>query len=237
MLVNSWLKTILNNLYPPVCLLCDAPGANGRDLCAGCLADLPHNHRCCLRCALPLPITAPEGALCGRCARRPPPFECSHIPLRYTHPVDSLIGDLKFHARLVNGRLLAELLGDHLERNLSQWPQRILPVPLHPRRLRERGFNQSLELARPLGRRFGIPVEARAVMRTRFTPPQVGLKGKERQRNVRGVFALRHALNADHVAILDDVVTTGSTVAELTRLLQKAGVPRVDVWAVARTET
>jgi len=233
-MVNNWPIKILDALYPPVCLLCDAPGEKGRDLCAGCFADLPHNRHACPHCALPLPAAAPSGTLCGGCTRRRLPFERSLIPFLYQDPLNHLVGGFKFHKRLANGQLLADLLGDHLEQHIDNWPQAIVPVPLHPRRLRERGYNQALELARPLGRRFDIRVVSRAVTRTHFTLPQVGLVGKERRRNVRGVFALRHTLDAAHVAILDDVVTTGSTVGELARVLRKGGVARVEVWALAK---
>ena len=113
-------------------------------------------------------------------------------------------------------------------------PELLLPVPLHPKRLRERGFNQALEIARPLGRRFQIPVEARACRRIRATRPQSELALAERRGNLRGAFAVRGALTARHLAIVDDVVTTGATVSALARVLLRQGVQRVDVWAVAR---
>ena len=113
-------------------------------------------------------------------------------------------------------------------------PELIIPVPLHKSRLKERGFNQALELARPLGQRFGIPVDIQAIRRTRATAPQSGLDKKERRRNIRGAFELKGKPLARHIAIIDDVVTTGNTVNELARILRRGGATRVEVWAIAR---
>jgi len=120
------------------------------------------------------------------------------------------------------------------ERN-AEMPELIIPVPLHVKRLRERGYNQALEIARTLGRELSIPVESGSCTRVLATIPQTGLQQNERRRNIRGAFRVLHTPKAAYVAIVDDVVTTGSTVSELTRVLMKAGVKRVDVWAAART--
>jgi ComF family protein len=173
--------------------------------------------------------------ICGECQNHPPPFDELIAPFRYEFPFDVLIQALKFHGRLPAARLLGDLLGDSLEGRGDALPERIVPVPLHPARLRERGFNQSLEIARPLAKRLGIPIAIPNVHRTRPTPPQSGLDQKARRINVRGVFAVKRPLGFNHVAVLDDVVTTGSTVAELARVLRDSGVERVDVWACART--
>ncbi len=173
--------------------------------------------------------------MCGRCQAAAPVFQQCHGALHYEGAVRHLVGGLKFDGKLAYGRLLARLLGDYLEVGGTQMPELLLPVPLHPRRLRLRGFNQALEIARPLGRRFSIPVEARTCSRIRATLPQAELELAERQGNLRGAFALRGTLHARHVAIVDDVVTTGATVSALAGVLLRQGVSRVDVWAVART--
>ena len=234
-MVYHWLSSALHCLYPPACLLCGAKGHGGLDLCEGCGRDLPHNTKPCRRCALPLPAGAGAGALCGRCQTEAPIFGCCHGALRYEGVVRHLVGCLKFDGKLPQGQLLSRLLGDYLVSRQAQMPELLLPVPLHPRRLRQRGFNQALEIARPLGRRFQIPVEVRACGRIRATRPQAELALAERRGNLQGAFAMRRALPVRHLAIVDDVVTTGSTVSALARVLLRHGVQRVDVWAVART--
>ncbi len=235
-MVYDWIEKAQKALFPASCILCGAAGDDGMDLCRGCRTELPFNRRACARCALPLPDAVPAGELlCGVCQRTPPGFDRCHIPLRYAYPLDQLISRFKFHGRLAEGRLLAGLLGDFLQRRLScGLPELIIPVPLHASRVRKRGFNQALELARPLGRRFGCPVDSRIVVRNRPTRPQMELDGRARRKNIRGAFGLTAPLPARHVAIVDDVVTTGSTVNELAAVLRRGGAGRVDVWAVAR---
>jgi ComF family protein len=233
-MVYDWLKKAQMLAYPATCILCGAPGEGDRDLCDGCHQDLPHNHHPCRRCALPLPDAAPPHALCGECLKQPPPFDGCRAALRYESPVNHLISGLKFHGRLSYGRLLAELLGSYLEQGIGGLPQLLIPVPLHPSRLRERGFNQALELAHPLGRRFNIPVDIKSCIRCRATEPQSGLDRKDRRRNIRGAFEIAAEIGADHVVLVDDVVTTGNTVNELARLLHRQGVEQIEVWAVAR---
>lgn len=220
-------------LFPPTCVLCGAQGEDGRDLCAGCWSDLPHNRPCCQRCALPLDAGA--GGLCGACLRSPPPFAVCRTPFRYQEPIAALVSGAKFHGRLNLARVLGESLALFLAECEADRPDLIVPMPLHPSRLRGRGYNQALELARPVSQALGIPIDARCCARSRATAPQVGLEVAARRRNVRGAFEVLCPPAAEHVAILDDVVTTGSTVAELARALLRAGVARVDVWAVART--
>lgn len=224
------IKYIQKILYPPTCLLCGAPGSAGLDLCAGCAAEIPAPAPACRLCARPLP----QPGTCGACLRHPPPQARTVAPLPYAGAVRELITGLKFRHRLAASRLLGTLLAQALEGDPER-PELLLPVPLHPARLRERGFNQALEIARPVGRLLGIDVARDACRRIRDTPHQMGLHERERRRNVRGAFSVADAVSGRHVAVLDDVITTGSTAAELVRALQRAGAERVDVWAVART--
>jgi len=233
-MVYNWHKKIQMMAYPAVCTLCGAAGDNGVDLCCGCRDDLPFNRHACQQCALPLPDAAPEDALCGQCQRASPRFDHGYIPLRYAYPLDHLISNFKFRGKLAEGRLLSGLVGDFLVQQRCELPELIIPVPLHASRLRERGFNQALELARPLAKRFGLPVDSQMVVRNRATSSQMELSKKARRKNVRGAFELTRQLQAQHVAIMDDVVTTGSTVNELAAVLRRGGAGRVDVWAVAR---
>ena len=177
----------------------------------------------------------PEGALCGSCQRHRPPYDRCIAALRYQGPVPSLVGAAKFRRRLNAARLLGQLLTDRVRDAAGPLPQVLIPVPLHPRRLAERGYNQALEIARVPARELALPIGSRLCERVAATLPQAGLDERARRINIRGAFAVPGPWTWDHVAIVDDVVTTGSTVAELARVLRGAGVRRVDVWAPART--
>ncbi|MDF1528356.1 MAG: ComF family protein [Sedimenticola sp.] len=229
-MVNNCINIILDALFPSHCPLCLTPSSDV--LCPGCMDDLPINRHCCRRCAMP--ITDPHSALCGHCLQAPPIIDCSRIPFRYADPIDQMIGQYKFSANLANGRILSQLWLGH-QQTPVELPELLIPIPLHPERLCRRGFNQALELARPLGRHFGIAVDHKSCERVLNTPPQAGLKRQQRKQNLRGSFRLKQRLKVEHVALVDDVVTTGSTVFELARLLKKSGIRRVDVWALART--
>lgn len=233
-MVNNWSRFALQRLYPPRCTLCGEP-LREEGFCRGCFDDLPHNRNPCERCAQPLPPRLPAGSLCGECQKKPPPFHQCLAPFAYAFPLSPLITGLKFHRQLRLGPILGGLLADYLETRIEEPPEWLLPVPLHLRRLKKRGYNQALEIARVPARRLGIPLALDLCRRTRATTAQSDLDQKARHRNVRGAFTLDGGIEARHVAILDDVVTTGSTVAELTKVLKRAGAERVDVWTLART--
>jgi len=230
-LKTDWLVDgDLRALLPSRCLLCGARGERGFDLCAGCRAELPRNDRCCARCALPLETPAP---LCGRCVRREPPWDSAWAPFRYAYPLDRLEARFKFAGDLAAGRLVSKLWIQAQAPN--ELPQAIVPVPLHRSRLRSRGYNQALELAQPLARALHIPLMRNALRRTRATDAQTELSALQRRRNVRGAFVAHFDDDVpQQVAVLDDVFTTGATLAECARVLKRAGVRRVDVWALAR---
>lgn len=229
---------IQRTLFPSTCLLCGAPSVNGIDICNHCLDDLPHNRNCCRVCSLPLPLPLPanhSNQICGKCLRQRPSFDRCYTPYSYGYPISGLISSFKFSDRLYAGRLLAELLINFIETKRVELPQLILPVPLHPARLKERGFNQALELAKPISRYFNIPVDIKSCRRVKATATQSTLDKKVRIKNMRGAFAITEPLSCEHLVLLDDVVTTGTTVNELAKTLKTSGVQRVDVWALART--
>lgn len=227
--VYGGLETLERLLFPWCCLLCGGP-ADGRDLCPACAADLPANAPACPRCALP----GATGLACGRCLARPPRWDAAICLLRYRAPADALIKACKFGGRLAIARVLGELLAERLARLDGPRPGLIVPVPLHAHRERERGFNQARELARPVARALGIRIDTGLCVRARPTPPQTGLDARARRRNLRGAFAMRGALPYAHVAVVDDVVTTGATAGALADALRRAGAERVDLWAAAR---
>lgn len=219
-------------LVPPVCALCGAPGADGLDLCAHCTAALPLQQGHCARCGLATAVSVPA---CGRCLALPPRFDAVIAPLRYADPADRMIQAFKFRGDLSLGRSLSACVSEAVRQRGDPLPGLLLPVPLHRARLRERGFNQSLEIARHVGRALGIPVDAHRLRRIRATAAQSGLDRRARRQNVRGAFALDcDRPLPDRVALVDDVLTTGATVSELARLLKDAGVAHVAVWALAR---
>ena len=230
MRIDALVQRLQRFMLPLRCLLCAGAGTDGIDLYADCAAELPRNPGCCARCTLPLAASAP---LCGECQRRPPPWDVAWAPFRYGWPLDRLESRYKFGADLAAGRVLSTLW--RREPRSIELPQLLLPVPLHRQRLRQRGYNQALELARPLAREFGVPLRHDALQRIRRTDAQTELDAVGRCRNVRGAFALCPGTPLPpHVALLDDVMTTGATLAECSRVLKRAGVQRVDVWALAR---
>ncbi len=219
-------------LLPARCLLCEGDGEPGRDLCAACLRDLPWNDRACRRCALPLPQPA---AACGQCLRDPPPFSMAVAPLRYEAPADRLLTAFKFRGGLAQGRLLAELIVERVPALDCTDIDLVVPMPLHRQRLGQRGYNQALELARPVARAWNLPVAANALTRRRATAPQSDLDAIERRRNLHGAFvADASQVGGRRILLIDDVVTTGATVREAGKTLRAAGAVDVRVLAVAR---
>ena len=223
------LSQLLWQLFPPRCLVCAGIGAARRDLCLACANELPRLIIYCEHCAEPLT----KAGLCGRCQQYEPNYDKARAPFLYAPPLDRLIKDFKFNRRLEAGRLLAELMAFFLID--AERPDCLLPVPLHPNRLRERGFNQALELARPVAKCLALPLHANALRRVLDTPQQAQMSRNERQRNLQGAFVLGKKLEATHVAIIDDVMTSGSTVNEIARVLRAAGVKKIQVWTCART--
>lgn len=217
------------HLLPGRCVLCARHTPRRHDLCEACEHDLPRAGNACIRCAAPL-VTS---GICGRCARRPLPQDATRAAFRYAWPLDSLVQNFKFNGDHAAGRVLGELFAEHLR--FGARPDCLLPVPLHAKRLRERGFNQSQLLAAALTNRWRIPLNQELVVRVRETAVQSGMHARARRRNVRGAFALAANDVPRHIAIVDDVVTTGSTTAEIAALLRHAGAERIEVWTLART--
>lgn len=230
-MVYTWLNNVHRHFYPAACLICGQT-ATGQalDICKPCHSALPWQSHACPHCA----ATLPTGALhCGACLRRPPPFQAATSALHYHFPVDRLLQQFKFQGQLAVGRLLGELLAGRLAARAEPLPACIVPVPLHPARLAERGFNQAAELARPLARRLNLTITHDLCHRVRDTAHQAQLAAAERRRNLRDAFDVRGRVPT-HLAILDDIITTGSTVTELARALRRAGAECIEVWSVAR---
>lgn len=228
--MNNCLKIVHNYLLPPVCVTCGQEAEGALDLCQGCLAAMPYLGYACRRCALPLA----QPGVCGSCLKLPPPFEQTFSLFRYTHPVDHLIQRLKFNRRLVNARLLGALMAEALRLQEQRLPDLIVPVPLHRRRLQTRGYNQAVELARPVGKLLGVPINFACCQRLRETAAQSDLPAKQRRANIKGAFDASGVLAGKHVAVIDDVMTTGNTVTELAQVMRDEGARAVDIWVCAR---
>jgi len=236
---QPWLKALV---YKCIninhrCLLCDELAEQPYPLCVACEQELPWLSEYCLRCALPLPMA---GLTCGQCSRRAPAFEQVVALWHYGFPVDTLISRFKHNRQWPLGRLMAEMLSSGLQHRYAEGlarPDLLLPVPLARRRQRERGFNQAGLLARWLSKRLAIALNERLLQRTRETPAQQSLDAKARRRNLQRAFALvdEGVVEGLHVAVVDDVLTTGATAQAIAALLRGAGARQVDVYCLART--
>jgi ComF family protein len=221
--------SVARQLLPPACLLCSGKGgADG--LCDGCRAALPLLPRAhCPVCAAP----NPTAELCGRCLTNRPAIDRVAAAFVYAFPVDALIHGLKYRGNLAFARPLAAALTDVLDS--EPYPDLVIPMPLAPGRLRERGFNQAMEIARLIGPEFGFKIETHACRRNREGVAQASLPWKERAGNVRKAFSCDLDLGGKTVAVVDDVLTTGATLNELAALLKRRGAREVVGWIVART--
>ena len=220
----------MNRMTRGICLLCDLPAGNEPNLCSACRDDLPAIADACTSCAAP---AVPGTETCRGCALRRAPVDRTVCALTYEPPVDYLIGRLKFDRDLrvvpaLAGLLVRAVAGEAV-------PDLLVPVPIGATRLRKRGFNQSLEVARYLGKALGVRVSAIMRRRCGFETPQSSLPDTSARRaNVANAFEAQQTIGG-HIAVIDDVVTTGATVNALARCLKRAGASRVDAWAVART--
>lgn len=229
--VYKWLET------DHICLLCDEASGNPYALCEACECDLPWLEEQCTVCALPL---AMSGFTCASCRRRPPAFGKVETPWHYGFPLDSLITRFKHNSQWPYGRLLAELTSHWLDHRFNEGlprPQLLIPVPMGRKRLRRRGFNQAEMLARWLSEALHIDCDSTLVQRPRETQAQQELGAKARLHNLERAFALMPGavLDGVHVALVDDVMTTGATAQALATLLREGGAARVDVYCLART--
>jgi ComF family protein len=175
-----------------------------------------------------------DGVACGACQTHPPAYVSAHAAFRYASPVDKLIQDLKYHDRLELSRLLGGYLANHLQARIDPLPDMVVPVPLHSSRLRERGYNQSLEIARIVARSLDLPINWKDAQRIRPTMPQTELPREQRRKNVRGAFMTGGVFAGQRVAIVDDVMTSGHTANALAESLLRSGAREVRVWVVAR---
>ena len=243
-MVNNWLKNVHAKVFTSTCLLCGQCGHFDINLCEACFQELPWLTTACKKCGLPLSVENPalpvKQRTCGQCLRKPPPFDQCHCLFYYDHPIDRLISGLKFHQKLSYGKTLGKLLASDILKHYShtELPDALVAVPLHKSRLRERGFNQAYEIARSCSNTLGIPLFTNVCQRIKNTPHQLGLDAKTRRKNLRAAFkvdSIESTLNIRSVALIDDVMTTGSTLSELTKSFSTNDIQYVHIWCIART--
>lgn len=240
-LLNQWLKnsqllnievlkcTIFKRIiFKPSCLLCASPQANNHEACRACLNDLPwHPKTSCPQCGL-----ASSGQLCGSCISSSPDFDATTSVFLYDYPIDAMMQRYKYGNMLNLGHTFGQLLSEKLSlENIDL----IIPMPMHPTRLKERGFNQALEIAKVLTKNCKDKLDYKNVERQTLTPPQASLPLKERVKNIKGAFKVEADLTGKKIAIVDDVMTTGASLNELAKTLKKAGASHVECWVIART--
>lgn len=230
--------TCLPKFIPAPCALCGGESQNG--ICAAChLQFYSHALQRCRHCALRLPSNGTGADLCGACLHRPPSFDAIVAATDYAPPTDQLVLALKFGSQLAFAPLFSEMLHTAIRRHGIELPHMLVAVPLGPMRLAERGFNQALEIAKPLARRLNIPLYKRLVLRTRDTAAQALLPPDERRRNIRHAFTLSSRsidhVQGKHIGVVDDVMTTGETLNELAATLKRFGAQRVTGLVFART--
>ena len=224
----SLTTKIGHGLLAQDCLLCQA-ASGGQLLCAACARELPSIGSGCPRCAAP----GNGNAECGACIADPPHYDASCAAFVYAHPVDALIQALKYGGQLALAGWFAQALRRRI--GAAGGIDLIVPLPLHPTRLAERGFNQSAEIAKRVSRLSGIAMDAQLARRVRNTAPQTALPWRERASNIRRAFACDADLSGLSIAVVDDVMTTGATLDEFARTLKQRGAARVENWVVART--
>ena len=235
---------LLDLLFPHKCILCEAKGLDDLDLCWACHSELPtikNDGKYCEKCGNSLSTaTFATMQLCGECIKNPPPFDRTLAIFNYQKPIDYLILKLKFNNNLSCAALLGNLMAKQLLAHYSQQkllkPEVIIPIPLHSQRLKERGFNQAVELARPIAKALSIPIDKYSFIRIKNTEAQSLLKTKERQQNIKQAFAIKKITGYRYVAVIDDVITTGNTVKEFCNILRTAGIIKIDLWSAARAK-
>lgn len=236
-LLNNWLKnnhllnfsSLVNTLFKQKCLLCDAQSdaleANIHAVCKACLNELPkHPKTSCPQCGL-----SSGGQLCGSCISSLPDFDATHSVFLYDFPIDSMMQRYKYGSMLSLYAFFGQMLSEKVDMGSVDL---IIPMPMHPARIKERGFNQALEIAKVFGKE---KLDYKSAVRQKLTPPQASLPLKQRVKNIKGAFAVSANLTGKRIAIVDDVMTTGASLNELAKSLKKAGASHVECWVIART--
>ncbi len=202
-------------------------------LCSSCVDNLPLIKKPCLTCATPMPDNS-RSIKCGKCIIHPPIQTKTISAFEYKQPVDQLITKYKFHYDFTAGHILIKTFIKSIKQNNSNLPEAIIPVPLHRKKIKRRGFNQSIEIAKIIVKDLGIPILRSHVIRIKNTDPQSSLPSNKRTDNLKNAFELKKEIPYKHIAIIDDIYTTGSTITSVAKLLKKNGVENIEIWCLAR---
>lgn len=233
------MTDIINKILPATCILCGYFAQQSRIICFECEQDLPILSHYCQQCAQFLPVTEKIDLICGACLQHSPPFDFTHALFPYQAPIIQLIIQLKFRHQLSHAQAFARFFIKAIQK---QWyakkplPDLIIPVPLHPIRLRERGFNQALEIAKPIAKALGLPIDNHGAKRIKHTVAQSSLPARERKQNIANAFSVHRNYTGLSIALIDDVITTAHTVTEISAILKQHGAKRIDVWCCARRD-
>jgi len=215
-------------------MLCANHNGGKHGLCSDCLQSLPwHTAAKCPQCGL-----LSDGHICGHCLQSAPSFDATHALFSYDYPLDRLLQNYKYKESLHLADTFAALFINNLldpAPNIHAQTDLIIPMPMHRERLKQRGFNQALEIARLISKNRNIKLDFTSCLRTRLTPPQASLPLKERIKNIKGVFQCDKNLQGLNIALVDDVMTTGASLNELAKTLKQAGAAHVECWVIART--
>lgn len=229
---------MLNSFLKQTCVLCANHEGGKLGLCGACQKNLPwHASPQCPQCGL-----LSDGLACGSCLNASPSFDATHTLFTYDYPLDRLLQHYKYRESLHLANTFASLFIDKklsnalvTQQNANPKIDRIIPMPMHDTRLKQRGFNQALEITRRISKYMRIELDYTSCQRTKLTPPQASLPLKERIKNIRGVFHCHQNLQGLNIAIVDDVMTTGASLNELAKTLKQAGAAHVECWVIART--
>lgn len=227
--VAHWVDDAIRLLAPERCVWCGSADA-AEGACEGCKAELPWNRVACPSCAQPMPVIA----TCAKCLRRPPAFDSAWTAFIHIELVRRGVHRLKYGAQFEQSRVLGTLMGRQAASRGAPLPDLLIPVPLPRRRMFQRGYNQAQELARAVSRACGTPIDAGAAVLVRSPGDQIGQTAAQRRRNLRGAFRIERNLQGRHVALIDDVMTTGATLDALARAARRSGAAKVEAWALAR---
>ena len=228
-MINKWLK-FNQLLFPQTCMLCSAPSGGSLGLCGGCFADLSWlANASCPQCAL----SSFDCQISGHCLKSPPAFDGTEALFRYEFPIDSMLQRYKYGHQLAMAQTFGGLMTNFVASAIR--PDLIIPMPLHAQRLKERGFNQAIEIARVVANKLNLKLDIESCTRVKLAPPQVSLPLKQRVKNMRNAFHCENRLDGLRVVLLDDVMTTGASLNALAKTVKAAGASHVECWVIART--
>jgi ComF family protein len=232
---NQWLNKsltinhLLAYLFKQNCTLCAAPTNSELSLCQDCIKDLvPAPHPSCPQCGL-----STQGDICGKCIKQRPHYDATHALFTYSYPADAMLQHYKYNNALYLCQTFAQLLIDKIQDNDIDV---IIAMPLHPSRIKERGFNQSLEVAKIIAKQCNISLDHTSCSRIKNTPPQASLPLKSRLKNMKNAFQCSQSFIGQHVVLIDDVMTTGSSLNELAKIIKKAGARKISCYVLARAQ-